>query len=185
VSWQRRIPLAAMLAFVAVLAVPALVAQSETADVLFAHAKAVAQQEHKGILLVFSASWCGPCKLFERFLEDPQMKSITEKAFVIQRIDVGERKGDSRHADTPGGVSLRSTFGTVQEPGFPFLVMTDENGKPIVNSFRAGDTANNVGYPALPEEIDWYIEMLKRAAPTLSSADLRATHSWLDKHSPR
>lgn len=182
---QRRIPLATMLAFVALLAAPALVAQSETADVLFAHAKAVAQHEHKGILLVFSASWCGPCKLFERFLEDPQMKSITEKTFVIQRIDVGERKGDSRHTDTPGGVKLRSAFGAVQEPGFPFLVMTDENGKPIVNSYRNGDTASNVGYPASPEEIDWYIEMLKRAAPTLSSADLRATRTWLHKYAPR
>lgn len=184
-TWRRKTVLAAMLAFAAQLAAPVLVAQSATADVLFQHAKAEAQQEHKGILLVFSASWCAPCKLFERFLEDPQMKLITEKAFVIQRIDVGEHGGDPVHTDTPGGVKLRATFGAVKEPGFPFLVMTGENGNPIVNSYRNGNTASNVGYPALPEEIDWYIEMLKRAAPTLSIADIQATHSWLHKHTPR
>jgi len=184
VTWRKKTVLAAILAFAAQLTVPVLVAQSETADVLFEHAKAEAQQKHEGILLVFSASWCAPCKLFERFLEDPQMKPITEKAFVIQRIDVGERGSDPVHTNTPGGVSLRATFGAVREPGFPFLVMTGENGNLIVNSYRNGDTAKNVGYPASPEEIDWYIEMLKRAAPTLSSADIRATRSWLHKHAP-
>jgi hypothetical protein len=113
------------------------------------------------------------------------MKPITEKAFVVERIDVGERPGDPRHADTPGGVRLRSALGAVEEPGFPFLVMTDENGNPIINSYRNGDAGGNVGYPALPEEIDWYIEMLKRAAPSLSQDDLAATRTWLQRHAPR
>jgi thiol:disulfide interchange protein len=154
------------------------------ADALFVHAKAEAKQEHKNILLVFSASWCGPCKLYERFLEDPQMQPITDKAFVVLRIDVGERKGDPNHADTPGGADLRSALGAQKEPGFPFLIMTGENGKPIVNYYRNGNKSDNVGYPALPQEIDWYIQMLKRGAPSLSPAELAATHAWLQKHSP-
>jgi thiol-disulfide isomerase/thioredoxin len=181
---QRKLSLAVSLALAAMFAAPAFAAPPETADALFAHAKAEAKQQHKNVLLVFSASWCGPCKLYERFLEDPQMKPITEEAFVVQRIDVGEHKGDSRHADTPGGVELRSSLGGVQEPGFPFLVMTDADGTPIVNSYRNGAPDSNVGYPALPEEIDWYIEMLKRAAPSLSPENLAATHAWLRAHSP-
>jgi thiol-disulfide isomerase/thioredoxin len=167
----------------AILAAPALAAAQETADALFAQAKAEAKTEHKNVLMVFSASWCGPCKLYQRFLEDPQMMPITERAFAIQRIDVGEREGDPRHSDTPGGAALRSSLGARGEPGFPFLVMTDENGKPIVNSYRNADANSNVGYPASPAEIDWYIEMLKRAAPALSPGDLAATHTWLQKHS--
>jgi hypothetical protein len=134
--------------------------------------------------MVFSASWCGPCKLYERFLEDPQMRSITEKAFVVERINVGERPGDPRHADTPGGVKLRTALGAVQETGFPFLVITDEDGKPIINSYRNGAPDSNIGYPASPKEIDWYIAMMKCAAPSLSPDELALTRKWLKKHSP-
>ena len=112
-----------LFALAVTLTVPAFAAPAETADTLFAHAQAEAQKEHKNVLLVFSASWCGPCKLYERFLEDPQMKPITEKAFVVARIDVGESASDPRHADTPGGVALRTALGAQPEPGFYFAGM--------------------------------------------------------------
>jgi thiol-disulfide isomerase/thioredoxin len=172
------------LALTAALASTAIASPPGTADEMFAQAKAEAKQQHKRVLMVFSASWCGPCKLYEKFLQDPEMKAITDKAFVVARIDVGERPGDPRHADTPGGVKLRTSLGAVEEPGFPFLVITDEDGTPLVNSYRNGDSNKNVGYPALPEEIDWYIDMLKHAAPSLSAGDLAGTHKWLQKHSP-
>jgi thiol:disulfide interchange protein len=182
--WHGQLRLAAAFALAALLGAPATAAP-DSADTLFAQAKGEASQAHKNILLAFSASWCGPCKMYERFLEDGQMRAITEKAFVVVRVDVGEHEGDPHHADTPGGVKLRTALGAAGEPGFPFLVMTDEQGNPIVNSYRNGNTNNNVGYPAAPEEIDWYIEMLKRAAPGLSAADLSATRAWLQAHAPR
>jgi hypothetical protein len=61
----------------------------------------------------------------------------------------------------------------------------DEQGKVIVNSFRqvAGSKrGENVGYPAIPAEIDWFMEMLKRAAPEISPAEAKTIRQWLDKH---
>jgi hypothetical protein len=65
------------------------------------------------------------------------------------------------------------------------IVMTDASGKPIVNSYRNGNPKDNIGYPVLPQEIDWYIKMLKRGAPVFSAADLKATRTWLKKNGPR
>jgi hypothetical protein len=103
---------------------------------------------------------------------------------VVVRIDVGEIPGDSKHSNTPGGEELRSALGAGKEPGFPWIAITDAAGKPIVNSYIQGKTSSNIGYPAAPEEIDWYIEMLKHA-PVLNEADLAATRTWLKQHAPR
>jgi hypothetical protein len=145
VGLAQRLVLAATLILGVALATSAFAASPRTADDLFAQAKAEAKQQHKRVLMVFSASWRGPCKLYEHSLEDPQVKPITDKAFVIERIDVGERPGDPKHADTPGGVKLRTALGGVQEPGFPFLVMADEDGNPIVNSYRNNDPRRSTG----------------------------------------
>lgn len=173
-----------VLAVALIFSAPLLRAQTDSATSFFYRAQAQAHQEHKHILMVFSASWCGPCKLYERFLEDEKIKPLHDKAFVVVRIDVGEKAGDTKHQNTPGGEQLRATLGAVGEPGFPFLVITDESGQPIVNSYAQGKTDANVGYPAAPEEIDWYVEMLKRGAPSLTPAELKTIHNWLKKYSP-
>jgi hypothetical protein len=81
-------------------------------------------------------------------------------------------------------VALRTALGADGEPGFPFIVMTGDSGEPLANSYLNGKTDGNVGYPALPLEIDWYVAIMKHAAPALTAQDLKATHEWLQMHSP-
>lgn len=155
------------------------------ADQILAQAKSQAAATHRDILLVFSASWCGPCHLFEAFLRDPATGPIMDKNFVVARFDVGERPGDKRHGDTPGAVSLRASLDGA-DPGYPFLVIMNPEGKVIVNSYRPVPGKNhgaetNIGYPALPVEIDWFMQMLRQSAPAISPAESDIIRHWLQQ----
>ena len=152
-----------------------------TSEVL-AQAKSQAAADHKNILLVFSASWCGPCHMFERFLEDPSIHPIIDKAFVVAHLDVGERPGDTRHANSPGAEKLMNILDD-GHTGYPLIVMLDASGKPIVTSLRPTPKGpDNVGYPDLRVEVDWFMQMLQQSAPNLSPQDTATIHAWLTAH---
>ena len=156
------------------------------AATIIGKAEAQARAEHKHILLDFGASWCGNCRLFERFLADPKMNAIMSRGFVFAIMITGEHEDDAKHANTPGGIEFENSIGGKGE-GFPWLVMLDEAGKPIVSSDRPDPKArggkSNTGYPDTPEEIDWFVEMLRRTAPQLTPQDLSSVHAWLTTHS--
>lgn len=149
-------------------------------------AEAQARAEHKAILLDFGASWCGNCKLYDRFLADPQMHAILSRAFVFATMTTGEHSNDTKHANTPGGLDFEDSIGG-KGSGWPYLAILDANGKPIVDSFRPDPKAksgkSNTGYPDAPEEVDWFVEMLRRSAPSLTPQDLATVHAWLNAHS--
>jgi hypothetical protein len=73
------------------------------------------------------------------------------------------------------------TLNLIVEPicsGLPFMVIYDTRGKPVVTSSRQ-PMGGNIGYPAKPAEIDWFIEMLKMSAPSISDEELKTVHAWL------
>ncbi len=142
-------------------------------------ANAAAQQKH--ILLQFGASWCGNCKLFDRFLNAPAIQPIMSKAFVFGEMATGESAKDTRHSNLPGGVNLQRELGGA-ESGWPYIVMLDQQGKLLAGSIRPGKDGN-IGYPASPDEIRWFVAMLRKAAPAMTPQDLATVQAWLSSHS--
>ena len=149
------------------------------ASTMMTEASAEAAAGHKKILAVFSASWCGPCHMFEAFLKDPKIKPIMDRQFVTVTFDVGEKPGDKRYADTPGAVDLRGSLAG-GEVGYPYIAMLDATGKPIVDSMRPDHgMKSNIGYPAVAVEIDWFMEMLRQAAPSMTPDEVKTIRRWL------
>ncbi len=159
-----------------------------SAAVILHRAEAKARAGHKNILLEFGASWCINCKLYDRMLKDPAMHAILSQVFVFTTMDTGERPGDTRHANTPGGVAFEDHVGG-KGAGWPFLVILNPEGKPIINSYRPDAKSKtgraNIGYPVLPREIDWFMMMLRRGAPAMSHKDRARVRAWLTAEARR
>ena len=169
------------LAFVIALSACTLAAQTPLpAQQVMAKAKAEAASQHKNIFLTFSASWCGPCKLLEAFLEAPEIRPVLARQFVFADLRIQEEVGKKPELNSPGGQELANQLGG-KDNGVPFIVFLDARGEPVVTSLHPvqGKPAENVGYPVLPEEIDWFMAMLKKTVPSLPGSDAQTIESWL------
>jgi len=165
--------------------VGAYAARRPNADQVLAAAKSTAAEQHKNIFLVFGASWCPPCRDMEAFMEDRKIRPILEKYFVIASLSVLEERGKHPELDSPGAEKLLKEFGG-ESDGIPFIVFLDEKGQPLIDSNRPSkgkQKGENIGYPAAPEEIDWFMQMLRKTLPSLTESDARAIEAWLRRAS--
>jgi thiol-disulfide isomerase/thioredoxin len=152
------------------------------ADRVLAQVEAQAGEQQKNVLLVFGASWCKYCKQFEKFLTAPEIAPILAKHFIVAHLGVYEELGRYPKLNNPKSDALVRQFGNADIGGLPFIVFVDPKGQLIVNSNRPSKrkvTGENIGYPAAPEEIDWFMVMIRKAAPALSEDDAGVVERWL------
>jgi hypothetical protein len=70
------------------------------------------------------------------------------------------------------------------EVALPFIALLDQKAKLIVNSNnpKKGKTASaGTGFPTEPDEIDWFLTMLRKAAPAITEDETRAIQEGLKK----
>jgi len=130
-----------------------------SADEVLTQAKAKALAEDKAIFLHFGASWCGWCRKLDAFLEQPDIKPVFERYFVPVKLVVQENE-KNKGLENPGADSVLKKLGG--PAGLPYSAFLDAHGGLIVNSKRDGQ---NIGYPGEPVEIDWFLQMIRKAAP--------------------
>ena len=69
-----------------------------------------------------------------------------------------------------------------ENAGLPFFAFVDSKGKMIENSKRKKDEkdpGSNVGHPVQPEEVAWFMSMVKKAAPKMSDKEFNTLDTWL------
>ncbi len=150
-----------------------LLAGTPTADQVLTAAETRASAEQKTIFVHFGASWCHWCNRLDAFLDRADIKPVFEKYFIPVKLVVQE---DEKHKslENPGADKLLEKFGGPD--GIPYFAFLDAHGSLIVNSrspsANAG-TGGNIGYPGEPAEVDWFVQMMRKAAPKISEADVK------------
>ncbi len=165
------------------LAASGQVAPPATAQEMLSQATAQAASEHKQVMLVFGASWCGYCRLTDAFFNDRRIQPIIGRHFVIVHFAVQESKHPE--LNTPGAEKVYAQLmgdaaGGVG--GLPTFLMVSGKGELLASSLRPTEknkSGENIGYPVEPEEIDWFTTMMHKSVPGLSAEEAGAIESYL------
>src|ERR1017187_8764321 len=147
-------------------------AEPPSADQLLAQAEAKATAEHKVIFVHFGASWCGWCRKLDAFLDRPEIKPVFEKYFVPVKLVVQENE-KNKALENSGGDTLLAKLGGPS--GLPYSAFLDEHGGLIIN-FKVPSNlvdGENIGFPVQPQEVDWFVKMIRKGAPQITSDDLK------------
>jgi thioredoxin 1 len=95
------------------------------------HALAAAQTDHKKVLLVFGANWCGDCRALDKAMHGSS-QSLIEGKFDVVKIDVG---------NFDKNLDLANRYGNPIEKGIPAVVVLRADNH-VIYSTKGGELAD-------------------------------------------
>lgn len=123
-------------------------------------AKVEASAQHKNIFIIFHASWCVWCHRMDSCMTEETFKPMFAENYVIRHLTVDESKGKEQ-LENPGADAFRAKYDGDKQ-GIPFWLIFDATGNLLEDS--KGADGNNIGCPARPEEVDYFINILKKTS---------------------
>jgi thiol-disulfide isomerase/thioredoxin len=143
-----------------------------SAQDILAAAKKRAAEEKKFIFLHFGADWCGPCKLLEEWMAQPEIHAIFQKHFIDVKIDV----------DNNFGAQELMTSLSPKAGGIPwFCVLNATDDKPLATG---EDKDGNAGVPSSAEGFDGFTKMFK-ATGSLTIEELELIRKSIEQQVER
>jgi len=146
-----------------------------TTGKILKQAYAEAAKDNKKVMVIFHASWCGWCHRMDTIMNLPETKPFFDNNFVIRHLVVMEAK-DKKHLENPGAMEFMIK-NNGDKQGIPFWLILDSKGTLLADSRMPSKDKNgnevlaNTGCPAQPEEVDYFIGLLKKTTP-LKEAEL-------------
>jgi thiol-disulfide isomerase/thioredoxin len=100
-----------------------------------------ADRQHKNVLVVFGANWCGDCMALDRKMSTGSLGSHVDKRFVVLKVDVGRF---NRNTD------LAAQMGVPLKKGIPAVAVLRHDGE-VLSSTGGGELADarNMGDDAV------------------------------------
>ena len=104
-------------------------------------ALATAQSQHKNVLVVFGANWCGDCLALERKMRLGALAAHVDRRFVVLKVNVGRF---DRNTD------LAAQMGVPLKKGIPAVAVLQQGGE-VQSATGAGELADarNMGDAAV------------------------------------
>ncbi len=180
---MRRIIVLVALSFICLAASSAQFVKPAPAQDIVNSALKQAASTDRNVWVIFHASWCIWCKRLDKMLDDPTIKSILEKQYVITHLDILEtQKGKKDSLENPGGKEIAANLGG-EKSGLPFFAFLDKTGKKLADS-NVMPKDQNIGYPATAGEIQEFGKLLEKTAPRLSNDERAKVLAFLEHNSP-
>jgi thiol-disulfide isomerase/thioredoxin len=136
-----------------------------SAEEIMKEAFAAAKKQDKKVLVIFHASWCSWCHKMDTSLNDPSVKKFFDDNFIIRHLVVFESKG-KQGLENPGALDMITKYDGKNQ-GIPFWLIFDKDEKFLADSrmkavVNGTEKLQNSGCPATKEEVDYFIEVLKK-----------------------
>lgn len=129
-----------------------------TAEERIAAAVETARVSGKSVFVSVGTSWGTWCIKLDALLTNAIIGPLLNQHFVFLSLDQEKVKGTT---------AFRAAHALDRSSGVPWYATLNGQGELIATS--DAKPAQNTGYPASQEEIAWFMEVLKRSAPSLDA----------------